>query len=122
MLYRPPDLPLSCPNIPLAPNLLLPGAQPLHIILIVDGNKHLLDAGQVVREILLETPRHERTSGVAAGEKVVVAAGTIHHAICGHVEDGAVNGQVDGEGRVCAVVEGELRGVQVDGPFLYPSG
>lgn len=108
VLYCSPDLPLSRPNIPFAPDLPLPGAQSLHIILLVDGDKHLLDAGQIMREILLETPRYERAGGITAGEKVVIASRTVHHAVGGDVEDGAIDGEVDGEGSVSAVVEGEL--------------
>lgn len=108
VLYCSPDLPPSCPNIPFTPDLPLPGAQSLHIILLVDGDKHLLDAGQIMREILLETPRYERAGGITAGEKVVIASRTVHHAVGGDVEDGAIDGEVDGEGSVSAVVEGEL--------------
>lgn len=110
MLHLLPNLPPSHPNILLAPNLPLPTTQRLNLLLIVNGDKHLLGAGEVVREVFLETARDEGARGVAAGEEVVVARGTVHHAVGGDVEDGAVDGEVDGEGGVGAVVEGELGG------------
>ena len=72
-----------------------------------------------MREVFLETARDEGARGVAAGEEVVVSRGTVHHAVGGDVEDGAVDGEVDGEGGVGAVVKGELGGVKMDGAFLY---
>ena len=63
-----------------------------------------------MREILLETARDEGARGVAAGEEVVVSRGAVNHAVGGDVEDGAVDGEVDGEGAVGAIVEGELGG------------
>ena len=110
MLHLLPNLPPSHPNILLAPNLPLPTTQRLNLLLIVNGDKHLLGAGEVVREVFLETARDEGARGVAAGEEVVVARGTVHHAVGGDVEDGAVDGEVDGEGAVGAIVEGELGG------------
>ena len=110
MLHLLSNLRPSHPNILLAPNLPLPTTQPLNFLLLVHGDEHLLHAGEVVREILLETARDEGARGVAAGEEVVVSRGTVHHAVGGDVEDGAVDGEVDGEGGVSAVVEGELGG------------
>ena len=110
MLHLFPNLRPSHPNILLAPNLPLPTTQPLNIFLVVHRDKHLLDTGELVREILLETARDKGARGVAAGEEVVVARGAVHHAVGGDVEDGAVDGEVDGEGGVGAVVEGELGG------------
>ena len=110
MLHLLPNLPPSHPNILLAPNLPLPTTQRLNLLLIVNGDKHLLGAGEVVREVFLETARDEGARGVAAGEEVVVSRGAVHHAVGGDVEDGAVDGEVDGEGAVGAIVEGELGG------------
>lgn len=119
MLHLLPNLPSSHPNILLAPNLSLPTTQPLSFLLVVYRDKHLLDTGEVVREIFLKTARDEGARGVAAGEEIVVARGTVHHAVGGDVEDGAVDSEVDGEGGVGAVVKGELGGVKMDGAFLY---
>lgn len=58
----------------------------------------------------METARHEGARRVAASEEVVVPAGAVHHAVCGDVEDGAVNSKVDGEGGVGAVVESQVGG------------
>lgn len=99
------------PHILLAPDFPLPTTQPPNLLLIIDRDKHLLHARQIVREVLLETTRHESARRVAAGEEVVVPAGAVHHAVCGDVEDGAVDGEIDGEGGVGAVVEGEAGGV-----------
>lgn len=110
MLHLLSNLRPSHPNILLAPNLPLPTTQPLNFLLVVHRDKHLLHAGEVVREILLETARDEGARGVAAGEEVVVSRGAVHHAVGGDVEDGAVDGEVDGEGAVGAIVEGELGG------------
>lgn len=98
------------PNILLAPNLPLPTTQPLHLLLVINGNEHLLYTCQVVREVFLKAASHEGACCVAAGEEVVVAAWAVHHVVCGDVEDGAVNGEVDREGGIAAVVESELLG------------
>lgn len=94
------------PNILLAPDLPLPTTQPPNLLSIIDRDKHLLYTREIVREIFLETARHESARRVAAGEEVVVPPGAVHHAVCRDVEDGAVHGEVDGEGGVGAVVEG----------------
>jgi len=98
------------PYILLAPDFPLPTAQPPNLFLVINGDKHLLYTREIVRQVFLKTARHEGARCVAAGEEVVVAAGAVHHAVCGDIEDGAVHGEVDGEGRVGAVVEGEVGG------------
>jgi hypothetical protein len=45
---------------------------------------------------------------------LVAAAGAVGARIGGDVKDGAVDGEVDWEGGVAAVVEGELGGGEVD--------
>ena len=96
------------PAVLLAAHLLLPGGHLRIIPLIINRDEHLLDAVQIRRQVLLEAARDEGARGVAAGEEVVIAAGAVHHSVCRDVEDGAVDGEVDREGGVRAVVEGEL--------------
>lgn len=50
---------------------------------------------------------------------MVAAAGSVDAGFCGYVDDGAVDGEVEGQRRVCAVVKRELCGSQVDGAFLF---
>lgn len=95
-------------NVPFALNLPLARAQRLQILLLVNRHEHLLDTSQVMRQIVLETPCHKRTRGIPPRKEIVAAAGAVHHAVCGYVEDRAVHGQVDREGGICAVIQGEL--------------
>ena len=99
------------PHILLAPDLPLSTTQSPNLFLIINRNKHLLYTGEIVCQVFLETARNEGARCVAASEEIVVAAGAIHHAVCGDVEDGAVYGEVDGEGGVGAIVKGKVRGV-----------
>lgn len=110
MLHLLLNLSPSHPNILLAPNLPLSTTQRSNLPLVIHRDKHLLDTGEVVREVFLKAARDEGARGVAAGEEIVVPRRTVHHAVGGDVEDGAVDGEVDGEGGVGAVVEGELGG------------
>lgn len=103
-----PHLAQRHPPILLPPNLPLPTAQLLVFLLILKGDEHLLHTRKVMREVLLETARHKRTSCIPAREEVVAAARAVDEPVSGDVEDGAVDGDVDGEGGVGAVVEGEL--------------
>lgn len=118
MLHLRADLGLGLARLPLAPDLALAAAQLPVLLLVVDGDEHLLDAVQVRGQVLLEAARDEGAGGVAAREEVVAAAGPVHGAVGGDVEDGAVDGEVDGEGGVGAVVEGELLGGEVEGAAL----
>lgn len=105
---------LRLPRLPLTPDLPLPAAQLRVLFLVIDGDIHLLDTVQIRGKVLLETARDESARGVAAGEEVVAPARAVHHGVGGDVEDGAVDGEVDGEGGVGAVVEGELVGGEVE--------
>lgn len=95
------------------------GTAPLLLLDIINRHKHLLHTPHVGGEVFLETARHEGAGGIAAGEEVVVAAGAVDEWVGGDVEDGAVDGEVDGEGRVGAVVGGELVGGEEEGALLY---
>nr|GFD60401.1 hypothetical protein [Tanacetum cinerariifolium] len=55
---------------------------------------------------------------IAAGEHRVHAAGAVDARVGGHVVDGAVEGEVDRQGRVFAVVMQQLRVCQEHGAAL----
>ncbi len=84
----------------------------------VDRNKHLLNAAQVGRQVLLEAAGHEGARGVAASKEVVRAAGAVEVAAGGDVVDAAVQADVDWFGGVGAVEGGELGVGQANGPGL----
>lgn len=103
-----PHLRLRKPYIPLPPDLLLRLRKLLLLltVFVIDGDKHLLNTGQVRGEIILETPRDERAGGVPPGEETVHAPWAVDARVCRDVEDGAVQGEVDGEIWVGAIVQG----------------
>lgn len=77
---------------------------------IVNRHEHLLHAAQVRRQILSKAARHKCARGVPPGEEIVAPAGAVDDWIGRDVEDGPVDGEVDGQGAVGAVVEGEFAG------------
>lgn len=92
------------PNLPLPAHLLLRRRDtPIYI---VDRHKHFLNAPQVRRKILLKATRHERARRIAPRKEIVAPARAVDCAVGGDVEDGAVDGEVEGERVVGAVVEG----------------
>ncbi|KAL7357905.1 hypothetical protein ACKS0A_01787 [Histoplasma ohiense] len=95
----------------LAPRLLLLLAhRQLEGVLIVvfDGDVHEFDAANVRCAVLREAASDVSARGVGTGEAVVAAALTVDTRVRGDVEDHAVDGDIDGQGGVGAVVEGEL--------------
>lgn len=108
-----------CPNQLHLLHLLHLGSGPLGVRLrVVQRQEHVLHASHVGRAILGKAPCDKGPGGIAACEVVVGASGAVDVAPEGDVEDGAVDGDVDGFGRVFAVVGGELLGGQVDGTLL----
>lgn len=100
-------------------HLLLPSNLPLRIrntllLNILHRDEHFLGTDEIRRQVVLETARHEGAGCVAPGEEIVAPAGSVDSWIRGDVEDGAVDGEVDGQIWVGAIVEGELGGCQVN--------
>lgn len=97
--------------LPSQPNLSFTTDLPLRrrktlILHVLHRQKHLFNTNQIRRQVILETARHEGTSRVSPCEKVVAPAWAVDCWVGGDVEDGPVDGEVDREGGVCAVVEG----------------
>lgn len=108
-----------CPNQLHLLHLLHLGRGPLGVRLrIVQRQEHVLYASHVGRAILSKAACDKSSSGVTACEVVVGASRAVDVAPEGDVEDGAVDGDVDGLGGVFAVVGSELLGGQVDGTLL----
>lgn len=105
------------PDLPLPPDLPLRTRNPF-LLNILHGDKHFLRTDQIPRQIFLETARDEGARGVAPGEEIVAPAGPVDGRVGRDVEDGAVDGEVDGEGGVGAIVEGEFGGGEVNGTGL----
>lgn len=84
----------------------------------VDGHEHELHAAQVRVRVFGEAAREEGARGVAAREEVVASAGAVGLRGGADVVDCAVEGEVDGELWVGAVVGGELHVGEVDLGFL----
>lgn len=74
-----------------------------------------------MRLVLLETARDERARGILPREEIVVSARSVHERVRRDVEHRAIDGEVDWESRVGAVVEGELRGRETQGSLLCDS-
>ncbi len=85
---------------------------------IFDGDVYVFSTAQVVSGVFSETPGDESTGCVSASEDVVAATGAIGFSTGRDIEDGAVDDEVDGKGRVCAVVGGEFGGCEVYGSLL----
>lgn len=92
-------------NLPLLSNLPL-SRRNLFILDILHWQKHLFHPDQVGGEIFLEATRHEGARCISPGEEPVAPAWSVHGWVGGDVEDGPVDGEVDGEGSVGPVVEG----------------
>ena len=89
----------------IAPLLLLQLLQRAAAVLAVDvrvvlGQVHQLGAAQVGRDVLGEAARHEGARGVDAAEGGVGAARPVEAPAVGDVVNGAVDGEVEREGRV----------------------
>lgn len=111
-------LPFGKPNILFVPSLPLSWRESSDLLFTVNRDKHLLDARQIRREILLKAASDEGAGGVLAREEMVAPTGAVHHRVGGDIEDRPIDGEVDRERRVAAVVEGELGGCEVEGTFL----
>ena len=74
--------------------------------LVVYRNVDELCTPHVVRGVVEETAGHKSACCVSTSEDTVTTARTVGMAPGGHVEDGAVNGKVDGKIRIGTIVGG----------------
>lgn len=118
MLHLCLDHRLSFPDILLPLKLPLATGQLRVLLGVVDRDVHLLHALEIRSQILLETARNESACGIATGEEVVAAAGSVDDRVCRDIEDRAIDGNVDRQGSISAIVERELLRVQEDGSSL----
>ena len=72
-----------------------------------------------MRLVLLETTRDESARGILPCEEIVVSTRSVHKRVRGDIEHGAIDGEVDREGRVGPVVEGELLGREAQRSLLF---
>ena len=84
----------------------------------LERHVHLLHAAQIGHRVGVEAARQERARGIAPGEEVVRAAGSVRRRADADVVNGAIDGEVDGLGRVGAVVGFELVVGEVNGSVL----
>lgn len=96
-------------NLPLPPYLPLRTRNPL-VLDILHRNEHFLRPDQIRRQILLETTRHKGAGCIATCEEIVAPAGSVDSRVRGDIEDRPVDDEVNGQGGVGAVVEGEFGG------------
>jgi hypothetical protein len=80
------------------------------ILDILDRNEQFLRPNQIRRQVLLETARDKGTGCIAPRKEIVASTGSVDGRVRGYVEDGPVDDEVDREGRVGAIVEGEFGG------------
>lgn len=100
-------------NLPLTAYLPLRTRNTL-VLDILNRDEHLLRPDQISCEILLETTRHKSAGCIAACEEIVAPAGSVDGRVRGDVEDRPVDDEIDREGWIGAVVEGEFGGSQIN--------
>lgn len=110
----------------LAPLLLLQylklGLAPVPVhVRVVERQVHVLDSAHVGCAVLGEAASDKATGGIDAGKDVVGSAGAVDTRAGGDVVYGAIDGKVDGLGRVGTIVEGEFLGGYEAGPVLEAS-
>lgn len=83
---------------PFPPRLLFPRTKSSlfeRLVIILDGDVHLLDSCHVLREIVLKASRHKRPRRISSGKEMIPAARPVDARVGRDVEDGAVDGEVD---------------------------
>lgn len=85
---------------------------------VIARDEHLFHASQVWRDIRVEAVGDESPRRVGTRKEVVRASWAVEVAPVGDIVDGAINGQVDGELGVAAVVPPEVGVGQLLGASL----
>lgn len=105
MLHLCPDNCLSLPGILLSSKLPLATRQLRVLLGVVDRDIHFLHAIEIRCQVLLEAARNKGPCGVATGEEVVAAAGSVDDRVGGDIEDCTIDGEVDRQGGISAIVK-----------------
>lgn len=80
------------------------------VLNILHRNEHFLHPDQIPIQILLEASRHKGAGCIATCEEIVAPTGSVDSWVRGDVEDRPVDDEVNWEGGVGTVVEGEFGG------------